>query len=249
MVKEIASGRRAATISDVVNMMTALDHEWTDRDGLWWFNRLYLRVTLSVLDAVATTKYRDPKFLEQLDVVFANLYFDAVAKGDDDPRAAPAAWRPLFECRRQSGIHAIQFALAGMNAHINRDLPQGIVATYLTLGGKPEQASERYNDFTSVNDLLEAVEGQIKSEFSTGVVGLIDAAGGQTDDAVAMWKVRAARETAWTNAEVMWALNTTPTLRDAFFSRLDGLTGFAGRGLLVPVSLRAGRRRGVRRRA
>lgn len=249
MVKEIASGRRAATIPDVVNMMTALDHEWTDRDGLWWFNRLYLRVTLSVLDAVATTKYRDPKFLEQLDVVFANLYFDAVAKGDANPRAAPAAWRPLFECRAQSGIHAIQFALAGMNAHINRDLPQGIVATYLTLGGKPEQASERYHDFTSVNDLLEAVEGQIKSEFSTGVVGLIDAAGGQTDDAVAMWKVRAARETAWTNAEVMWALNTTPTLRDAFLSRLDGLTGFAGRGLLVPVSLRAGRRRVVRRRA
>ena len=242
MVKEIASGRRAATISDVVNMMTALDHEWTDRDGLWWFNRLYLRVTLSVLDAVATTKYRDPTFLEQLDVVFANLYFDAVAKGNANPRAAPAAWRPLFECRAERGILAIQFALAGMNAHINRDLPQGIVATCLAVGGAPEQGSERYNDFTSVNDLLEAVEAQIKSEFSTGVVGLIDAAGGEADDAVAMWKVRAARETAWTNAEVMWALKATPTLQGAFFSRLDGLTGFAGRGLLVPVSLRAGRR-------
>jgi Family of unknown function (DUF5995) len=104
MVNEIAKGRRAATIADVVNMMTALDREWTDRDGLWWFNRLYLRVTLSVLDAVATTKFRDPKFLEQLDVVFANLYFDAVANGNADPRAAPAAWRPLFECRARDGV-------------------------------------------------------------------------------------------------------------------------------------------------
>jgi len=242
MVNEIASGRRAATIPDVVNMMTALDREWTDRDGLWWFNRLYLRVTLSVLDAVATTKYRDPTFLEQLDVVFANLYFDAVAKGNANPRAAPAAWRPLFECRAERGILAIQFALAGMNAHINRDLPQGIVATYLAAGGAPEQASARYSDFTSVNDLLEAVETQIKSEFSTGVVGVIDIAGGDADDAVAMWKVRAARETAWTNAEVLWALQARPPLRDAYFSRLDSLTGFAGRGLLLPVALRAGRR-------
>jgi len=241
MVREIANGRRAATIPDVVEMMTALDREWTDRDGLWWFNRLYLRVTLSVLDAVATATYRDPKFLEQLDVVFANLYFDAVAKGDASPSAAPAAWRPLFECRAERGILAIQFALAGMNAHINRDLPQGIVATCLAVGGAPEQGSARYADFTTVNDLLEAVEGQIKSEFSTGVDLLIHAAGAKADDAVAMWKVRAARETAWTNAEVLWALKATPTLREAFFSRLDGLTGFAGRGLLVPVSLRAGR--------
>ena len=38
---------------------------------------------------------------------------------------------------------------------------------------------------------------------------------------------------AWTHAEVLWTLRAAPHLRDAFFSRLDSFTGFAGRGLLL----------------
>ena len=100
---------------------------------------------------------------QRLDIVFANLYFDAVAGGDADPRGAPSAWRPLFECRHRRGILSIQFALAGMNAHINRDLPAGIVATYLATGGAPAPSGDRYDDFTKVNELLESVEAQIKT--------------------------------------------------------------------------------------
>jgi hypothetical protein len=233
VLSEVTRRRRASSVAEVVDIMTALERELSPNDGLWWFNHLYLRVTLAVRSAVTTTTFRDPAFLERLDVVFANQYFDAVAAGDVDPRAAPSAWRPLFECRRQRGILSIQFALAGMNAHINRDLPAGIVATYVATGEAPRQSSTRYDDFNRVNGLLEAVEAEIKSEFSTGIVALVDAAGGEADDAVAMWKVRRAREAAWTNAEVLWALRRTPTLRDAFFARLDGLTGFAGRGLLL----------------
>jgi hypothetical protein len=47
------------------------------------------------------------------------------------------------------------------------------------------------------------------------------------DDAVAMWKVRAARSAAWTNAQVLWGLRGVPRLRDRFFDRLDGLTSIA----------------------
>ena len=233
MLSELMKVRRATTVTEVVDIMEMLERELSDADGLWWFNHLYLRVTLAVRSAVTTTTFRDPAFLERLDVVFANLYFDAVAAGDADPLAAPSAWRPLFESRHQRDILSIQFALAGMNAHINRDLPAGIVATYLATDGAPGQTSARHADFESVNDLLETVEAQIKVEFSTGVVGLVDSVAGDVDDAVAMWKVRAARETAWTNAEVLWALRTSPALRNAFFGRLDSFTGFAGRGLLV----------------
>jgi hypothetical protein len=233
MLSESMTVRRARTVAEVVEIMEMLDRELSDADGLWWFNRLYLRVTLAVRGAVTTETFRDPDFLERLDVVFANLYFDAVAAGDADPLAAPPAWRPLFESRHKRGILSIQFAMAGMNAHINRDLPAGIVATYLATDGAPGHTGARYADFDKVNDLLEKVEAQIKSEFSTGIVGLVDSASGEVDDAVAMWKVRAARDTAWTNAEVLWALQTSPALRDTFFARLDRFAGFAGRGLLV----------------
>ncbi|HUP39553.1 MAG TPA: DUF5995 family protein, partial [Vicinamibacterales bacterium] len=141
MLSDLISGRRAETVRDAVDIMTGLDRSLADADGLKWFNRLYLQVTLAVRDAVTTTTFRDPAFLAALDVVFANLYFDAVAAGDADPSRAPSAWRPLFECRRKAGILPLQFALAGMNAHINRDLPQGIVETYRLTDGAPEQGS------------------------------------------------------------------------------------------------------------
>ncbi len=240
MLTDLAAGRRAASIDDAVAIMTALDREWPGRDGLWWFNHLYLQVTLAVRAAVTTTTYRDPVFLAQLDVEFANLYFAAVAADLAGGSAVPAAWRPLFACRSQRGILPIQFALAGMNAHINRDLPQGIVAAYLATDGAPSETGRRYDDFCTVNGLLEAVEAQIKPEFATGVVAVVDAAGGEADDAVAMWNVRAARQAAWTHAEVLWELRDRPALHDAFFSRLDSFTGFAGRGLLVPVGARLG---------
>ncbi len=245
MLSDLVNGRRAATVEEVVDLMTSLDRSLPDSDGLKWFNRLYLQVTLAVRDAVTTTTFRDPEFLAILDVVFANLYFDAVAAGDPEPSRAPSAWRPLFECRHRPGILPIQFALAGMNAHINRDLPAGIVESYRATGGAPEYGSARHQDFERVNGLLEAVEGQIRGEFSTGLIMMIDVAAGSFDDAVAMWKVRAARAAAWTNAEVLWALRPAPALRQAFFSRLDSFAGFAGRGLLVPTPQLTDRNRGA----
>src|SRR5207247_1770067 len=137
MLGEATRRRRASSIAEVVDIMTTLDRELNDTDGLWWFNRLYLRVTLAVRGAVTTATFRDPSFLERLDVEFANLYFDAVAAGDVDSRAAPSAWRPLFESRHRRDLKSVQFALAGMNAHINRDLPAGVVAAYVAPDGAP----------------------------------------------------------------------------------------------------------------
>jgi hypothetical protein len=50
-----------------------------------------------------------------------------------------------------------------------------------------------------------------------------------------MWKVRSAREAAWTNGEVLWHLRGAPLVAREFLARLDSLTGFASRGLLRPA--------------
>jgi hypothetical protein len=81
-------------------------------------NRLSLRVTRGVRQAVAGPAFRDTRFMSELDVVFAKLYFAAIAEGEIDVSRAPSAWRPLLRCRTQRGIARLQFALAGMNAHI-----------------------------------------------------------------------------------------------------------------------------------
>src|SRR4051794_15134706 len=241
VITQILDRRPATSIAEAIDMMASIDGTLPDADGLKWFNRLYLRVTEAVAVAVAAgVVFQDPPFLERLDIVFANLYFDAAAAGDVTPSSAPSAWAPLFAARHQLGISRLQFALAGMNAHINRDLPDALVKTHLQLGGMPLPRGPRHADFDTVNGLLERVEAQVKTEFLTGAIGVIDAAAGTLDDVAAMWSVRKARELAWTNAQVLWQLRPLPALSAEFFARLDSLTGCTGRGFLVRVNRPAG---------
>jgi len=239
MLIDAVGAAPVSSIDGVLSVMTAIDSTLPDSDGLKWFNRLYLQVTRSVRHAVGGTAFRDARFMTELDVVFANLYFAAVAAGEGDPSRVPSAWRPLLRARTTPRIARLQFALAGMNAHINRDLPLGIVQVFEALGGDPTTDAVRRQDFDSVNDLLERVEGEVKSDFSIGLIAAVDELAGRADDVVAMFKIREARAAAWTNAQVLWSLRPTPLLRDAFFDRLDGLTALAGKGLLVPVAIDA----------
>ena len=236
MLLDILRPAPVSSIDEVLSIMTTIDGRLPDSDGVKWFNRLYLQVTRSVRQAVGGPAFRDARFMTELDIVFANQYFAAIAAGEVDVSRAPSAWRPLLRSRSTGGIARLQFALAGMNAHINRDLPQGIVQVFEALGGDPTSDQARRQDFDRVNDLLERVEAEVKADFSVGAIAVVDNLAGRADDVAAMWKVRAARHAAWTNAEVLWTLRRTPHIREAFFDKLDGLTGLAGKGLLVPVS-------------
>ena len=240
MLADILARAPAASIDDVIAIMTDIARTLPDDDGLKWFNHLYLKVTLEVRLAVANaTAFRDPAFLAKLDVIFANLYFAAAGAGQNDPWAAPPAWRPLLASRGDRRLVRIQFALAGMNAHINRDLPEALVKCYEAAGGRPALDDARHRDFERVNEILATVEDQVKADFATGILAAVDVATGGLDDILAMWNVRAARDAAWTHAEVLWDLRASPSLRAAFFDSLDRLTGFAGRGLLVHSALEA----------
>lgn len=194
-------------------------------DGVACFNRLYLAVTEEVETRQRT--FAAPEFLALLDVRFAGLYFDALA----DP---PKAWEPLLEARGRAGIAPIQFALAGMNAHINRDLPVALVATCEELGLDLRRGGPEHADFLAVNALLVEVEARIKRDFATGPLAVADAALGDVDDVIAMWNVARARDAAWVNAETLWELRGSPQLAAAFLLALDRMVGFAGRGLLRP---------------
>ena len=78
----------------------------------------------------------------------------------------------------------------------------------------------------------------MKSSFLPGWLGLIDRIlhrFHRIDDVVAMWDVVRAREAAWTNAQVLWALRDEPDLTADFLQTLDRTVGFASRGLLRRV--------------
>lgn len=199
-------------------------------DGVARFNALYLAVTRAVLLETSAGEFEDPAFVTRLDVVFADLYFAAV----DAPRPGHA-WRPLFAARGRPRVASLQFALAGMNAHINHDLPVALVATLLERGLAPERGTSQHRDFRRVDAILARVEEDIKEQFLDGLLDVADDALGRIDDVLAMWSVERARDAAWTNAEALYALRGRPAVRNAFLLSLGRFVGFASRGLLVPT--------------
>ena len=232
------SAQPPSTVQDVIARLRAIESAAPRRDGVACFARLYREVTEGVDSELAARSFADARFLERLDVSFAGLFLSALDAYERDPASAPSAWMPLFEQRARRGVAPLQFALAGMNAHINRDLPVALVTTCRELGldlreGSPEQA-----DFERVNVLLAQVESNIKRSYLSGWLAVVDRIVhrfDRIDDVVAMWDVGRARDAAWTNGQALWALGDEPQLASDFLAVLDRMVGLASRGLLVPA--------------
>jgi hypothetical protein len=233
---EIIAASAIENISDVIGVMQRINDALPNEDGLKWFNFLYLKVTESVSNNPPALAWENPEFLNRLAIVFANLYLGAVANWQQNRETVARAWTPLFESRGSQNVMRVQFAIAGMNAHINRDLAIALVQTAEELNVVPRRDSQEHRDFMRVNDILERVAEDVKQTLATGIVGEIDQDLGRLDDVVAFWSVRKARETAWTNAEILWQIKDIPVLADAFLINTDRFVGLTSRGLLIPLA-------------
>ena len=223
----------ATSVDEVIARMESIDDQLPEGDGVACFNRMYLEVTLLVRDASRGHDFEDPLFLEVLDVAFANLYFKALSDYEDDPASSPRAWAPLFEARSSRRIAPLQFALAGMNAHINKDLVTAIVETCVQLDRRPQRDSGAYRDFTYVNILLAQAQKKVEPRLKRGILHVLDRALGRADEAAEMWSISRAREAAWVQAETIWMLREDASLSGRWLLVLDRTVGFAGRGLLI----------------
>jgi len=226
----MGAGAGISTIAEVMTRMQAIDASLPRKDGVAIFNRLYLQVTVAVDSASAGTEFENQQFVERLDVVFAGLYFDAETTIDSGG-SCPRAWRPLVEARSDRR-EPIQFALAGMTAHINHDLPIAVVNTCEQLRLAPDDSIHR--DYQRVDTLLASVEKQVAGWFDTGLIADIeDVTPLKTDEAVAMWSIVAARDLAWEHAKLLWELRHAGPLRDAYLANLALSTELAARAMLV----------------
>jgi hypothetical protein len=229
---ELVSGPAPGSLAEVVLRMRALDRALPQEDGLKWFNWLYLTVTERIGGETAARRWQDGPWLERLDVIFAGLYFEAIRLWLTEPARCPRAWAPLLDRRQHPGIDRLQFALAGMNAHINRDLAVALVRLCELDGAGPDRTGPHHADYLQVNDALDAVETAAVTALATGLIGAL-ARLGRTDDLLAMWQVREARNAAWTHAEMLWQLRELPTLAARYLASMDRMAGYAGRGLLL----------------
>lgn len=227
------------TVAAVVRTLAAVQAVCADGDGLKWFNGLYLQVTQAVQARAGVQQggsgaFADAAWIAALDVKFANYYFAAL-RNSLSGTATPGCWQAVFAVRNQPAIARIQFAMAGMNAHINRDLPQAVVATCKATGFRPDHGTPQYDDFTAINATLDGLIDTARRELRVRLLGDALPPVSHLEDTLAAWSVQAARESAWNNAELIWNLAGVPPVSATFLDTLDGLTTVAGKALLVPV--------------
>ena len=230
---QIVDAATPSTISDVIVVMQKIDALLPSADGLKWFNKLYLMVTNEVDTHPPAGLWNNAAWLTHLDVVFANFYFTAIANFMTGAPDLPSSWNALFEARFRPAIDRIQFALAGMNAHINHDLALALLQTDKDMGLTPSLNSPEHADFEAVNGLLETVLPSALQTLAAGILGELAQDTGKIGRFLAIWNVRVARDLAWDFADHLRSLNNLS--RALSLAANDQLTGVIGRSLLLPV--------------
>ena len=220
------------SVAGAIARMEAIATALPAADGLACFNRMYLDVTRQVNSQLGQGFFADPAFMTQLDVAFANLYF--AAAGTASTAAVPLAWRPLVARRAVAGIEPVQFALAGMNAHINHDLPLAMVSTCAALATAPD-AAPHFADYQKVDQLLDAAEQSIRQSFESAGELAVDRHLAAVASLIATWTINSARDLVWNNCLLLWAVRDNPIARGLFLDTLATSTALASQMLLVAV--------------
>jgi hypothetical protein len=221
------------TVAQVIARLRAIAEALPASDGVAVFDAMYLDVTERIGAELEAGTFQDPELMTELDVRFAGHWLSAYDAGSAQV-AVPSAWAPLFEARRTPGLLRVQYALAGMNAHIEHDLPLAVVETCRVRGVDLHEPAVRA-DYDAVNDVLAAVEGEIRRSFLTAIGEHVDDEVGPLVHLLSAWNIDKARDLAWVSAETIWATRHLERLSARFVAMLGHTVGMASRYLLTPV--------------
>lgn len=230
---QIVSSAQLMTISDVILVMQRIDALLPVSDGLKWFNKLYLMVTEEIDGQPPAAAWLDAAWLTRLDVVFAEFYFAAIASSLNGSPATASSWEALFAARHRHNIDRIQFALAGMNAHINHDLALALIKTNSEMNLQPSLESPEHDDYQRVNGVLEQVLPRALTFLASGILGEAAQDTDKIGQLLAIWDVAVARDGAWAFGDHLCSLPADA--QDVALAIQDKVTGMAGRGLLLPL--------------
>ena len=236
----IASESGASSYVEIVSQLRALDAELDERDGLFWFNRWYTALLGALIDGSRRHRFADAVFVERLECHAAERYFAALAAHLADPGSGPACWAPLHQARSREDVLPVQHAIAGINAHVNHDLPVALVMTFAELEHEPARETPAHGDYQRIGAILDAVLCDTNAWLGTSArqeradASPAAAADAQLEEVLALWSTQRACEAAWAGAEVRWALRGSPRIAHHHLEALDRLVGLAGRSLLHP---------------
>lgn len=225
----------ADAVTAVVGVMQSrLDALTPEQEPLREFLGTYQRTTLAVGKAVDDGLFEDPEWVEQWDVAFAELYLVALDThlcGGVPPRP----WRLAFDA--PADLAALRLVLLGINAHVNYDLPQALLAVISDADFTDATVMERRRrDHERIDGVL---AGRVAAEddelASRSARSLLDRALQPLNRLASKRFLRESRMKVWHNTvELQAARLAGPTAYDARLAELEVLSAARIADLLAP---------------
>ena len=216
-------------IDEVIERMTALAGELRqDGDGRLAFHNTYLRTTEAVAQALRDGAFADPEWVDRWDVAFAQLYLDALDAGRRG-EPVPEPWAVAFAAAAQPDLPAVRHILLGMNAHINYDLPQALLAVITDAEfGDPEVRARREADHRRIDEVLSVQVGAEDAQLQQAEPAPTwqDRALQPLNRMATRRFLRESREKVWANAQELSKARAAG--QDSYASRLAELEKLCG---------------------
>lgn len=184
----------AGTIDEVILALDQIISEAIkNNDPAGYFAALYRKVTIKVKEGIASGFFDDGPRMEQLDVVFANRYLDALSAFRNN-LPVTQSWQKAFDLYARKSPIVLQHLLMGMNAHINLDL--GIAAVEVSEG---KNLADLENDFNRINEILSSLVHEVQGDLSAiwPALKFILKWTGKVDDYLVDFSMKLARDGAW----------------------------------------------------
>jgi hypothetical protein len=169
----VSSVGEAITRMEEIGVLLEQTSPRGDSDGLACLNYLYTTITKRVKEGIDGGLFEDRAFLTQLDIDFANKYLDALRTYVTNEKKTPRSWHVLLERRLNTDIESIQFAVAGVNAHVNYDLALALVMTCSALRTEPNHGTQ-HEDYLRVNEIFSEEMETLRQHYLGGTARAVD---------------------------------------------------------------------------
>jgi hypothetical protein len=228
----------SAGIADVIErMQRRLDSLPAEIAHRRVFLGTYLRTTQAVGAAIDRGGFEDPDWVEAWDVVFAEFY---LAAHDNDLADEPVArpWRLAFDA--PADLPPLRHVLLGINAHVNYDLPQALLAVISDDDfADPVLMDRRRRDHERIDGVLAsrvgAEDDQLAASGTSGAKNLLDRLLTPLNRLSSQRFLREARQKVWHNtAELQNARAEGPEAYAVRLAELELLSAAKIDDLLQP---------------
>ncbi len=200
-----------------------------ENSPLGYFPAVYYKMTLAVRDGIEQGLFENGSRMEQLDVRFAQRYFDALEAWQAG-KPATQAWTKAFEATRDERFTVLQHVVLGINAHINLDL--GIAAAQTRSG---DAIFGLRKDFDRVNDIIASLTNRTQERLADIWLPLafLDYMLRTEDEGWINFSIRVARGAAWKAATAL-AFTRQNETEQALIHDLDAAVSLMAEKIINP---------------